>query len=70
MKDLINAEEEGVKEDGELTYPKLQEWEDFYICLKSEADGRFGIVAHCIQSVADGVNCVVVQRMLLKQKDK
>lgn len=38
-KDVIKAEEEGVKEDGKLTYSRLQEW---------EADERFGIQACCV----------------------
>lgn len=33
MKDVIKAEEEGVKEDGELTCSRLQE--GFVVCLES-----------------------------------
>ena len=55
-KDVIKAGEEGVREDGKLTYSRLQEWERLGICLKSEAEGRFGIQACCVQSGAGGVN--------------
>lgn len=55
-KDVIKAEEEGVKEDGTLTYSRLREREGLGISLKSEAEGRFGIQACCVQSGADGVS--------------
>lgn len=54
MKDVIKAEEEGVKEEGVLTYSRLQEWRG--ICPKSEAEGRFGIRDCCVQSGVDGVS--------------
>lgn len=53
---MIKAGEEGVKEDGKLTYSRLWERESLGISLKSEVEGRFGIQAFCVQSGADGVN--------------
>lgn len=55
-KDVIKAGEEGAREDGKMTYSRLQEWERFGIYLKSEAEERFGIQACCVQLAADGVN--------------
>lgn len=46
MKDVIKAEEEGVKEDGELTYSRLQEHQG--VCPNCEAEGRFGVWVCCV----------------------
>ena len=44
---VIKAKEGGVKDDGKLTYSRLQEWEGVGISLKSEAEGSSGIQAQC-----------------------